>query len=459
MELPPPANQEERVKYKRLSNSDRKAAYHMLLAMAEDGELARGSVSSVAALFSVNKSSISRLWRTVRQKSLSNQNLAPGEEAEDIYASDAPKRRKGKYIHDRQAIKEAVKALPSARRKRYRWLAAALDLPVSTIHYLTKSQCLFRKCRSALKPTLTLENRLVRVDHCLSKIDRTTINNNNQPQYSNMFDEIHVDEKWFFLCRDGESYILVADEEDPPERFVKHKSHITKVMFLCAQARPRMVRVGTREDNQRMWDGKIGIWPIGDWKAAQRASVNRPAGTMEFHGRSVDRDTYREYLVNKVIPAIATKWPRHEWNDPSFTIYIQQDGATSHITPWDAAIDNKLVELGMQAGKVELQTQPANSPDLNLNDLGFFNSLQANYYMQCPRNAMELIEMVQETYDDYPSNKINRIWLTLQCCMNEILKIAGCNQYKIPHMGKEALEKAGRLPVTLEVCPEAEGLY
>ena len=458
MELPPPANEALERKRNNLPRDDRKAAYHMLLGMADGDDLERGAISTVAALFSVNRSTISRLWRQVRQRALSNHNLPADAEPIDIYATDAAKRKKGKYKHDREALKEAVKALPSSRRKRYRWLAAALDLPVSTVHYLTKGAKLFRRARSCLKPTLTLDNRLVRLDHCLTKIV-PSVDPTIQPRYSNMYDEVHVDEKWFFLCRDGESYIVVADEEEPPDRYVKHKSHITKVMFLCAQARPRLMPNGTR-GGMTMWDGKIGIWPIGEWKAAQRSSIHRPAGTMEFHGKSVDRDTYREYIVDKVLPSIATKWPRPEWNgDEPPTIYIQQDGATSHINPWDPAIEAKLQTLGVAHDRIKLVTQPPNSPDLNLNDLGFFNSLQSTYYQTCPSNAMELIQMVQETYSEYPAAKINRIWLTLQSCMNEIIKVHGCNQYTIPHMGKEKMEKENRLPVALEVCPEAEGLY
>ena len=35
--------------------------------------------------------------------------------------------------------------------------------------------------------------------------------------------------------------------------------------------------------------------------------------------------------------------------------------------------------------------------------------------------------MVTQAYKDYPVNKINRIWLTYQGCMNEIIKIKGHN--------------------------------
>ena len=224
---------------------------------------------------------------------------------------------------------------------------------------------------------------MLRIDHCLSKIDPATINNQTMA-YRFMDNEVHVDEKWFYLCRDGESYILVADEEeDPPERYVKHKSHIEKVMFLCAQARPRHYQVGTRACNQAYFDGKIGIWAIGQQVAAQRASVNRPAGTLEWKNENVDLEVYRSLLLNEVYPAIADKWPKREWNDPAFTITVQQDGATTHIKPEDAILEETLHELEFPAGKIQLYTQPANSPDLNLNDLGFL----MHYRLTTTRNA------------------------------------------------------------------------
>ena len=139
-----------------LSRDDRKAAYFMLLGMADGEELYRGAISTVADLFGVNRSTIIRLWREVRRRALSNQNLQPGdeEEAVDVYGTDAGLRRKGKYIHDREELKAATMALSPARRKKYRWLAASLDLPLSTVHFLTKQHQVFRKARSTIKPTL-----------------------------------------------------------------------------------------------------------------------------------------------------------------------------------------------------------------------------------------------------------------------------------------------------------------
>lgn len=254
-------------------------------------------------------------------------------------------------------------------------------------------------------------------------------------------DEVHVDEKWFFLCRDGERCTLVSDEEEPPKRHVKHKSHIGKVMFMCALAKPR--RIGNR-----WWDGKIGIWPIGKEKLAQRDSVNRAAGTVEWEPENVDQAKCKCLLINDVVPAIATKWPNFEADVT--TAHIQQDGAKAHFAPMDQDFYQEMDQLGLQ-DKIRLCTQPANSPDLNINDLGFFASLQSRCHCACPRNELELITMVKQSFEDCSINKLNRLWITLQSVLNEIILNNGDNQFPIPHMNEDKLEKEDRLPRVLDV--------
>ncbi len=68
-----------------------------------------------------------------------------------------------------------------------------------------------------------------------------------------MMDEIHIDEKWFYITREKECYIIV-EGESVPERRVKSKRFIAKVMFLAAFARPRI-----DQTTGEMWDGKIGM--------------------------------------------------------------------------------------------------------------------------------------------------------------------------------------------------------
>jgi hypothetical protein len=104
--------------------------------------------------------------------------------------------------------------------------------------------------------------------------------------------------------------------------------------------------------------------------------------------------------------------------------------------------------------KIELVLQPANLPDLNINDLGFFNALQALYYQAAPKNAGEIITMVEAAYNDYPWRKINYLWLTLQSVFNKIVKCNGNNTYSIPHINKEKLDGEDELPIVINACDE-----
>ena len=62
--------------------------------------------------------------------------------------------------------------------------------------------------------------------------------------------------------------------------------------------------------------------------------------------------------------------------------------------------------------------------------------------------------MVTEAYDNYLQHKLNRMWLTLQSCFNQIILHHGDNDYSIEHILKEKLEWAGQLPDILDVVDE-----
>ena len=47
--------------------------------------------------------------------------------------------------------------------------------------------------------------------------------------------------------------------------------------------------------------------------------------------------------------------------------------------------------------------------------------------------------------------KLNKVFLTLQGCMIEILKMKGDNNYKVPHLGNDELIRLGMLPYNLRV--------
>ena len=72
-----------------------------------------------------------------------------------------------------------------------------------------------------------------------------------------------------------------------------------------------------------------------------------------------------------------------------------------------------------------------------------------------PKTKEELIQAASAVYDNYPWNKLNHTWLTLQCCFNQIILHNGDNDYNIEHISKEKLEHTGQLLDVLDVVEEA----
>ena len=135
-------------------------------------------------------------------------------------------------------------------------------------------------------------------------------------------------------------------------------------------------------------------------------------------------------------------------------IYIQQDRAKNHISCNDKLPNDTLVEKGINA---TLYTQAANSPDIDLLDLGFIRAIQS-FNDAAPKNEEELIEAVSSAYNKYPHHKINQTWITLQCWFNQIIMHHGDNDYNIDHIGKEQLKRNGNLPDMMDVVEDAENI-
>ena len=242
-----------------------------------------------------------------------------------------------------------------------------------------------------------------------------------------------------YLTKDGQCFIIAADEEEP-YRHVQHKLFLTKIMFLCAVASPRY------DTNKNTWfDGKIAIWPM-KWEPAKRSSKKHAKRMPVWKNQCITRDVYREYLIQKFLPAIKERWPRNNRR-----IWLQQDGARSHILEDDEEFKEAVQEIGLN---LTVYTQSPNLPDTNILDLRFFIANKL-FNDDCPANEEELIKLVGKAYGEYPLRKLNHVWLTLQSCLNVIIENDGGNDYKIPHMGKESLERRGLLPGVLDVTPTA----
>ncbi|ETV90231.1 hypothetical protein H310_14933 [Aphanomyces invadans] len=81
---------------------------------------------------------------------------------------------------------------------------------------------------------------------------------------------------------------------------------------------------------------------------------------------------------------------------------------------------------------MEAVYQPPNSPDLNVLDLGFFWSIQTLQEQKYPRYIDDIVAGTLQAWRE--------------CCMKEVIRVAGNNNYKVPHMKKAKLAAKGMLP-------------
>ncbi|CAN0403648.1 unnamed protein product, partial [Laminaria digitata] len=109
----------------------------------------------------------------------------------------------------------------------------------------------------------------------------------------------------------------------------------------------------------------------------------------------------------------------------------QQDGATPHTGKDNPEILNS---AGMGRGwLVELKTQPSQSPDLNVNDLGFFASLKSRVWRANANSVNELVKNNFDLYEKYDGDTLERVWQSLFKVYNQTLRKLGDNDFHVEH--------------------------
>lgn len=385
-----------------------------------------GAIGEIARKHGVHRKTVEYYWK------LGNDVHEPEEAWDNL--KNKKKGNVGRKKLDASAVISALQSLPIRKRRTYRHAAAYTPFSSTGLWNAVKRGYIVRRS-SFLKPSLSPKNKRERIEFCLGFIDPDT------REFHGMHNRIHVDEKWFYL-KEGKLSALVGPEEGMPSRNVQSRRFITKVMFLAAVARPRFDKNGNV-----LFDGKIGIWAFTEEVAALRSSKNRLRGTLELKPINVDTEVYREKILKDLLPAIKSKWP-----DRRSPIYVQQDGAPAHVADTDMAV----VLSGNKYGwNINLDTQPANSPDFNVLDLGLFNSIQSTTWDRDITDIRDLVQSTEDAYYRLDPHTLNNTFLSLQNHMECSMKLEGGNHFKAPHMNKERRRRSGEDIETFTCSEEA----
>ncbi|CAA7027457.1 unnamed protein product [Microthlaspi erraticum] len=296
---------------KNLSNKERWAVYNALMARTNGGKRRKTTTREVSDLLSVPMKTVQRIWNRAKETSHGG-------------GVDVSHKRGNSGRKPIPLDLDKILATPLHMRTNLRSFSVSVGVSASTLQRRVK-EGLLRRHTNAIKPSLTEENTMKRLEFCLSMLDKDTLF--HEPKFVDMYNIVHIDEKWFYMTKKMEKYYLLPEEEDP-HRTCQSKNFITKVMFLAAMARPRF-----DEEGNETFSGKIGIFPFVSLEPAKRRSKHRAAGTLEWKAStSVKREHVKDFLINKVIPVIHERWPKE---DLGKTIFIQQDNARTHINCGD----------------------------------------------------------------------------------------------------------------------------
>ncbi|XP_074289083.1 uncharacterized protein LOC141614225 [Silene latifolia] len=336
---------------KNLTNLERSKINETLLNNNINGKPRHGIINEVAARFSVDRKTITRLWMEAQKQRASSLPV-------NVSSKKKGNKKVGRAILD----EEKLKSIDLLDRSTQHSLATHLGVSQSTVSRWVMSKQI-RSHTNALKPGLNDKSKLARLIFSLQHL--VYYEHTKRIVFKDQSNIIHMDEKWFSKTKPTTRFYLAKGETNP-HRCVQSKSFIEKVMFMGAVGRPLYGSNG-----KLIFDGKIGIWPFVIEIPAQRNSKNRVAGTMETKCiESINKQVTKDMIINRVLPAIKAKWP----SNVSKRIIIQQDNARPHFRNDD--LDFKRVATS-DGWEIELAYQTPNSLDLNVLDLGFFRSIQS----------------------------------------------------------------------------------
>lgn len=315
------------------------------------------------------------------------------------------------------------------RRNLRRWAMAA-GVPTSTLHsWVTKMEV--KKQMQWLRPSLNDAQKLARLKYVVGQVVDIDA---RHPKFKSLKGRAYIDEKWFYLMQNGKGVWAAPGEEAPVPRTVRHKSHIPKAMFIVMVTLP---------DHELNFSGKVAMHCCTEMVEAARASKNRGRGDLEEKDVPVTAEYYRHVMKTYMVPSF--KKCVREARLGGAKLVVQHDGAKPHTGKgnneyWPVMLQTLCPNLA-----VEVVTQPAQSPDLNVLDMGFFNSLQCLADETDPDSLSDLLSNVEDIFwEEYPAETLMQVFNTQYDVYNAILAKEGGNDYDLNEYRGYKRDASGR---------------
>ena len=405
--------------------------YHLCLRSNLDFELPNGSYNEVAVLCETTGEAVRKVWGIFKKqkkegvKFINNECKRFDNTNAEVWALD------DEMISQLESVNDSLEGegnLDDFHRRFHDIYHPNEAGPCrTTLYNLLHEAGSTIKCSIAC-PLVTELQKKQRIEYVLNKLEP------KQGGYTFEKEEVRifVDEKWFYLLPALVKKRQVGKSKHLPQA-VKSKRFIPKMMFLVAICEP----IGE-------CDGKIGIYPFIKWAKAKRDSKNRDAGDDVIEDVAVTKEEYSKVL-HQVIKDAREKLPQ------GTKVVIQQDGARPHGMPYGKEMSTYLQAQWRSWYRVNkgysLETQPPQSPDLNLCDLSFFWSLQkASTRQEGRQQDLEgMLKAVIAAFNNYEPEKLSRQCAYIHDIYRVILDQGGGTKYSLPHNGVRKRDAEGKV--------------
>jgi hypothetical protein len=179
----------------------------------------------------------------------------------------------------------------------------------------------------------------------------------------------------------------------------------------------------------------MGWWVAGGLlrlpsRTTKNKSKNRDAGAEITVDVNLDGKVWRR-MVGLIFGAIRRKmsWAR--------SVDVQWDNAPAHNAKASTKYVKSISKARAGGPDINVVEQPAKSPDMNSNDLGFYNSLDSKIPNPRPFDLDTLYSCFHTAFKKYDSQLLNKIFDTRKRILKEVLKVKGSNEYKMPRSNKK----------------------